>query len=279
MPVRADYSCDVEFMKLLARRQDVDVTRAALELAHDAYPNLEFNDVFAWIDDRVAELTAPVARAWSELGALSEVTRVLADEYGLRGDASCFDDADASYLHRAIVTRHGLPITLSLLYMAVANRLGIDLSGVATPKHFLTRCDTSEEPLFLDAFAGDRIMTERECRKWLQNAIGVSPDQIRVYLKPASPRSIILRMLNNLKLLHVRHENWDGAWLAQHRLTALQPASYQERRDFAVITLKAHRPGQAIELLQSCLRMCPRSESEMLERHIDVAHAQLACWN
>jgi regulator of sirC expression with transglutaminase-like and TPR domain len=279
MPIGTDYSCDIEFMKLLARRQDVDVVRAALELARDTYPNLEYDNVFRWIDDRVAELIAPVARAWSERGALGEVTRVLSDEWGLHGDEACFDSADGSYLHRVIETRRGIPISLSLLYMAIANRLGIELEGVAAPRKFLTRYDTPEGPLFLDAFAGDRVMTLKECSLWLQSAADVPPAQVRSHLKPATSRTIIIRMLNNLKALHVRQENWDAAWLAQHRLTALQPATYQERRDFAIITLKAQRPGQAIELLQSCLKTCPSNESEMLERQIDTAQAQLACWN
>jgi regulator of sirC expression with transglutaminase-like and TPR domain len=279
MPVGTDYSCDIEFMKLLARRQDVDVIRAALELSRDTYPDLEYDNVFRWIDDRVAELTAPVARAWSERGALGEVTRVLAEEWGLRGDAACFENADGSYLHRVIDTRRGIPISLSLLYMAVTNRLGIELEGVAAPRNFLTRYETPEGPLFLDAFAGDKVMTLQECSHWLQGVAGVPSAQVRSYLKPATPRTIIIRMLNNLKALHLRQENWDAAWLAQHRLAALHPASYQERRDFAIITLKAERPGQAIELLQSCLKNCPSDESEMLERQIDTAQAQLACWN
>lgn len=279
MPCEADYACDIEFMKLLAHRQDVDVARAALELARDAYPHLDFHAVFSWIDDRSEELAAPVARAWSARDALKELARSIGEFHGIYGDRAAYDRPDSSYLHQVIGTKRGIPISLSILYMAIAGKLGIELEGVAAPKHFLTRYESSEGPVFLDPFARGRIMALDECSRWLRSVAGVPLEQVRSFLKPASPRAIIVRMLNNLKALHIRQKGWQAAWVVQHRLTALQPASYQERRDLAVITLRAQRPGQAIELLQSCLKVCPDSETRLLTQHISAAEMQLSRWN
>jgi len=102
---------------------------------------------------------------------------------------------------------------------------------------------------------------------------------VRSSLKPAGSRTIVIRMLNNLKALYVRQENWPAAWMVQHRLTALAPCSYQERRDLALISLRANRPGHAIDLLHSCLRTCPTDEKPALERHLQEASSQLCRWN
>jgi regulator of sirC expression with transglutaminase-like and TPR domain len=86
-------------------------------------------------------------------------------------------------------------------------------------------------------------------------------------------------MLNNLKVLYARQSNWSAAWMVQHRLTALQPSSYCERRDLALISLHANRPGPALDLLRSCLRNCPEDEKPTLEHHLQEASSQICRWN
>ena len=195
------------------------------------------------------------------------------------GDAGCYEKAESSFLNRVIETGRGLPITLSILYMAVAERVGIELRGVSAPKHFLTRYESVEGTLFIDPFASGRIVSHRECMRWLCEISGLRKSDVRASLKPAGPRSIVLRMLNNLKCLYVRQENWTAAWVVQHRLAALVPCSYQERRDLALISIRANRPGHAIDLLRSCLRTCPNQEKPALELHLQEANSQLCRWN
>ena len=274
-----DFSCDTEFTKLLARRSDIDLPCVALELARDAYPDLDFSKTFEWLEARAEELSRPIARAQSELVALQELTQCLAETHGLHGDIKAYGRADSSYLQRVIQTKCGIPISLSVLYMAVARLLHIELKGVCAPMHFITRCDTTEGPLFLDAFSGGRILNHDECLEWLGNLTHSSEAQIRANLKPAEARSIVIRMLNNLKTLYSRHDSWDAAWRVQRRLAALQPDSYRERRDLGVIALRSKRPGQAFELLLSCLKTCPDDQKAVLQRNVDDARNQIARWN
>lgn len=279
MASESDYTCDGEFLKLLTRRPDVDLTIAALELARDAYPGLDFRPTLAWIEARAEQLAGPVARARTELDALQEFGRVIAEEHGICGDRESYDRADSSYLNRVIETRRGIPITLSLLYMAVARRLGMDLKGVGAPMHFLTRYESVEGPLFIDAYAGGRILTPLQCKKWLHEISKLTGPALAAALKPAGPRAILLRMLNNLKALYLDQENWAAAWNVQHRLAVLAPASYKHRRDLALISLRANRPGHALDLLRSCLRTCPSDERELLQVHLHDASSQLSQWN
>ena len=279
MSVDPHYACDSEFVKLLSRRSDVDLALAALELARDAYPDLDVRRTLDWIAARGGELVAPVARTSGETDALMVLSEGLVEGYGLFGTPDAFEHADSSFLHRVIETGRGIPISLSLLYCAVAKMAGLDLRPVAAPMHFLCRYESLEGPLYVDAFSRGRILTERECLKWLGQITGQSPGLLRKSLDEASPRKVVLRMLNNLKALYTRQENWSAAWTVQHRLTALQPAAYQERHDLALISMRADRPGQAIEMLESCMQACPSSEKPQLKRQLAEAYSRQSLLN
>ena len=279
MPVNGHYDCDCEFFKLLTRRCDVDLTTVALELARDAYPHLNFRPTLDWCDARAEDLSGPVARAKSEHDVLAELGRCLAQENGIFGDKQSYERTDGSYLHRVIETKRGIPISLSLLYMAVGERLGLDLKGVSAPMHFLARYESVDGPLFIDAFSCGRVMTYKECKTWLADLTGLPRDGLRSALRPVDARTVVIRMLNNLKALYLNQQSWLAAWKVQHRLAALQPASYQERRDLALISLYAERPGPAVDLLNSCLRTCPDAEREMLEQHLQQARTNVCRWN
>jgi regulator of sirC expression with transglutaminase-like and TPR domain len=275
-----DFSADTEFLKLLSRQEDqVNLTTAALELARDAYPDLSFATVLSWIEDRAAELRGPMTRAGSDEAILGELSECLALHHGIVGSREIFEQADGSFLNRVIEQKTGIPISLSVLYMAVAKAAGIDLLGVGAPGHFLTRYETFDTPLFVDAYAGGTILTYAECAQRLETTQGVPHDEVRQAIEPVGPRLIIIRMLNNLKTLYAKQGEWQACWKVQHRLLALQPSLYGQRRDWGVISLKAGRPGPALEMLEACLKTCPAEDKDFLEQQKIAAHGKLAQWN
>jgi regulator of sirC expression with transglutaminase-like and TPR domain len=273
------YECDGEFHKLMMRRSDVDLTVAALELARDVYPGLDFDPTLDWIASRAAELAGSVARAKTDAAALQSLSRCLGTTHGLLGECAVWKTPDGSCLNRVVETGRGIPISLSLLYMAVARRVGIDLKGVAAPGHFLCRYETSHGPLFVDAYEGGRVLTLEQVVPWLCRKANRPPYQVQASLGEASPRTIIIRMLNNLKAVHAGNHNWQQAWMVQHRLTALQPCVYEERRDLAILSVRANQHGSAIDLLESCLKTCPQEDRELLELSLAEANTQLSRWN
>lgn len=274
-----DFSADVEFSKLLVRDSDVDLTILALEIARDADPRLEFENTLDWIAARGEELSGRAAAAWSDADSLRALGALMSETYGLRGDENAYGHAESSYLPSVIACKRGIPISLSILYMAVAQAAGLELRGVAAPQHFLTRLDTVEGPLFADAFNGGQVMTKSECLEFLNELTGMPASELMPCLKPASPRTIVIRMLNNLKVLHAKQEHWPEAWQIQERLVALKPSSFDERRDLAFVALRCERSQQALEMLEDCLSECPDNQTPMLEQHIEEAKRQLARWN
>lgn len=274
-----DFERDTEFRKLLGRQSDVDLTTAALELARDADPKLEFAPVWDWIGARARELSGPLARAASDESLVGEFGRCLAEKHGITGSRESYERADGSFLNRVIENREGIPISLSVLYMAVAERAGLTLQGVSAPAHFLTRYETADEILFIDAFAGGQVISLKDCVARVQSSTGVPREVAMSALEPVGPRQIIIRMLNNLKALYANQSNWSALWTVQHRLLALQPSVYSERRDWGVASLKAGKAGPAIDMLKACLECCPADEKPALEQQIDQAKRQLARWN
>src|SRR5260221_3093973 len=120
-----DFSADTEFLKLLGRQEDqVNLTAAALELARDAYPDLLFEPTFSWIEGRAAELRGPMTRAGSDEAILGELSACLALTHGIVGSSEIFEHADGSFLNRVIEQKTGIPISLSVLYMAGAQAGG-----------------------------------------------------------------------------------------------------------------------------------------------------------
>lgn len=279
MTVGEEFSQDSEFAKLLSRRRDVNLVVAALEIARDAQPQLDFSHTLEWIARRGEELRGPVAKARNERHALKELARCLSGMHGLHGDRNAFDEPASSYVNRVIETGVGIPISLSVVYMAVADAAGIELAGVATPMHFLTRFDSVDGPLFVDAFHAGQILKYHDCVTWLESISGLDDAQVLQSLEPATPREIILRMLNNLKALHLKHEDWQQVWRVQQRLTALMPGSYQHQRDLALVAIKSNRPGIAIDLLEDCLSVCDAEEKALLLTHLQAAERMLAGWN
>ena len=279
MSFAQQYAADVEFCKLLTRAHEVNLTIAALELARDFCPGLEFDPDLDWIGSRAGELAGPLAKAKSDRELLSQLSNCLAGNYGITGQQESYESADGSFLNRVIELKTGIPISLSLLYMAVSNEAGLPLYGVSSPGHFLTRYEGTEGVWFVDAFHGGRILTLAETLTRVEETSGLAPEVAYSTLEKASARTTIIRMLNNLKALFSRQEEWKSAFLVQSRLTALQPASYNERRDLAVLTLHARQPGRAIDLLETCLEVCPRDERPLLQQKLAEARRQCALCN
>lgn len=280
MPLEPDYTSETQFSNLLKRADSIDLQRVALEIARDEYPELDVEQYLRWFDDVAATLKPLVSTCPTELDVLKLICGELVENRGFTGNSEAFRDTRCSYLNRVIDTGRGLPITLSIVYMGVAQRLGIDLHGVASPMHFVCQLQTFQGSVYLDAFTNGRILTEEECLDWLKRVSELPEDVIRRSLVPTDSRLIVMRMLNNLKSLYAQHENWKSLWKVQHRLSVIQPGNWQEQRDLGMVSLQAGRPGFAVEVLNRCLQTCnDQHERQAMEHAIDQARSLLAGMN
>ncbi|MDA1164472.1 MAG: transglutaminase-like domain-containing protein [Planctomycetota bacterium] len=278
MNSEVDFTRDEHFQKLLARRP-CNLTLVNLEIARDAFPELDFAETLDWFDHRRQELSAHFRGMHSEQEQLEVLGRSIAIDHEISGSESAYRTADGSFLNRVIETGEGIPISLSLLYMEVASRLGLTIHGVSSPMHFLVMAETVAGPVYLDGYSDGRLMTEHEAVDWLSDLTRQERSQILRSLKPADDRTIVRRMLNNLRTHYAGSSNWPAAWLVQNRLLALDPGNYGERRDLALIALRAQYSATAARLLKSLLKSCPDEDRKLLNDQLDAAQRDIPRWN
>jgi len=273
------FADDTQFLRLVSREADVDLVVAALEIARDEQPDLEFAPTLEMLRSTVASLTRSVALAGDDFNELSLLISHLTEQLNLRGDEECYHEREASYLNCVMDSGRGLPITLSVVYIAIASELGIPLEGIAAPSHFITRLNSDSGIYYVDPFRRGLVMDEVECVEWLHEITELPTADIYPTLKPVSDRNIILRMLNNLKALFGSNEQWVSAWRVQRRLALLKPGSWRERRDLAILTLRAGRPGEASRLLENCIHVCAAQERPVLQHHLKEAKKRIPLYN
>ncbi|HWE02355.1 MAG TPA: transglutaminase-like domain-containing protein [Tepidisphaeraceae bacterium] len=129
---------------------------------------------------------------------LAHLHEFLFDELGLVGNSEDYYSPANSYLPAVLKTRKGLPITLSLVYKLIAERLGIRCWGVGLPGHFMIGVETDGAPMLVDAFAGGRVLTADEAHSRLQEMFGAEMQWSEELLRPASNRHWLTRILQNL---------------------------------------------------------------------------------
>jgi regulator of sirC expression with transglutaminase-like and TPR domain len=152
---------------------------------------------------------------------------MLFGELGFRGNTDDYYDPRNSFLAEVLTRKVGIPISLSVLYLEVARRLGIPAAGVAFPGHFLVRVDDARETLILDPFGGGAALDRSALEALLARASGPDARLDEVSLAPASKRAILIRMLNNLAGIYGRAGDSFQSLEVLERIAVLDPSDTQ----------------------------------------------------
>ena len=263
---------------LLAQPDEaIDLARAALSLATLADPALDPRPSLHALDALAEGLRDRLgAGVRADAAALGHY---LGHARGFTGNLEHYYDPSNSYLNVVLERGAGLPITLSVIYMEVGRRVGLTVHGIGFPAHFIVGVPERSGMHYLDPFRGGQRLDRDDLVAQLRQTYGRGASLDARMLQPTAKPAIIVRMLNNLKTVYAKQGQWRPCWRVQHRLLALQPAAYNERRDWAVISLKAGRAGPAMEMLERCLATCPPDEREFLQKQRLEAQGKLAQWN
>jgi regulator of sirC expression with transglutaminase-like and TPR domain len=197
-------------------------------IARYGKPSIDIDYYKSFLDDYAAVLRNRIAKRSSPLEVLNECNYLFFEEFKYRGNQTKFMDPENSYIHRVIERKSGIPISLAVLYLLVVDtRLKLPFSGASAPGHFLIRYDGlsthgSAEPLFVDAFNGGVILRERDIKRYLDTS-GLPFN--RAFLDPATPRSILLRMIRNLIIVFNEHGDAVGRAAFERFMRILAPDS------------------------------------------------------
>ncbi|MEW4567454.1 transglutaminase-like domain-containing protein [Tautonia sp. JC769] len=243
-----------EFLRLLQGDPRADLTRIALEIARDARPGLEFAPWLRRLDDLAARARLRVSNEAPTLAVLHQINWVLYVEEGFSGNEEDYFDPSNSYLNEVLERRTGIPISMGLVYRAVAERLGLSLHGVNLPAHFVLRADHAPAgPIFIDPFHGGRLLDRDACRELIASRIGRPVELADEQFLPMTPAAIVARMLRNLRAIHLQGGEAAPAFHVLRRLAALEPGEGEHRRDLGIVALGIDRLEDGIEQLSAYL--------------------------
>ncbi len=193
-----------EFRRLAGGEAPVDLARIALEIAADAYPALDIEAYLARIAGLAERVRPRYRRGASARDILGQINWVLFVEEELRGNEEEYYDPRNSYLNEVLDRRLGIPISLSVLYRAVAEPLGLSVAGANLPAHFMLRVDDGDQTWFVDAFRSGAVMSREACRRRLSEILQQPVDLTDEMTAPCPVATVVTRMLRNLKAIHLR---------------------------------------------------------------------------
>jgi regulator of sirC expression with transglutaminase-like and TPR domain len=258
---------------------EIDLGLAALRLALSEYPWLDLERSLAEID-RLALRAAAHATGSDDAGLMEGLDLALFEEAGYRGNVSSYYDPRNSYLNDVIERRIGIPITLSILYMEVGRRIGLNLMGIGLPGHFLVGHRVNGELMLVDPFSEGAKVDREECERLVDEAFGGINGFHEDMLAPVSNRHILVRMLTNLKGIYARADDLRRAVRAMDRILQLEPTHVGELRDRGIALLQLNEPRRAIRDLEAYLATQPGSgDQEQVLNAVLLARKTLAGWN
>lgn len=249
--------------------KEPDLEVGALLVARDAYPGLVVEAHLAALDDLSRAL---VGRGVAELPT-EEAARTLAchvyERHGFRGNEDDYGDPRNSYLNDVLQRKLGIPITLALVLLAVARRIGVAAQGVSFPGHFLVRFERPRGgPLVVDPFYGGRALSLDDLGRLLRRAAGATTKLQVDHLKPATSRAILVRMLQNLKASYVARGDLPRALVAAARVVTLLPREAWALRDRALLQAQLGATAGARADLERYLELAPEASDVAAVRHM-----------
>ncbi|HXV82897.1 MAG TPA: tetratricopeptide repeat protein [Candidatus Binatia bacterium] len=238
---------------------DIDLGRAALAMAASDYPHLDIEGYLSRIDELAATAAARLGAEADAYRSLAALNYVLFKEQGFRGNREHYFDPRNSFLNEVLDRKTGIPISLSVLYMEVAQKIGVTLQGVGFPGHFLVKFLKDHEEIVVDPFNQGEVVSREGLEAMLDRLYGGKMPFDPILLQPVSKKQILRRMLNNLKLIYVRQNDWRKGLSVAERLVVLDPASGEDIRDRGLIYLQLECFKQAQEDLETYLRLVPHA--------------------
>jgi len=228
--------------------------------------------------DRVLQSYADTVRARvrgdQPQAVLAHLHNFLFDEQGFKGNADDYYNPINSYLPAVLKNKTGLPITLSLIYKIVAERLGLKCWGVGLPGHFLVAVDVDAAPMLVDPFSGGRILTPDEAQDHIKETFGEELEWNEDLLEPVTNLHWLTRMLQNL--LHIFGATRQYADLAAmlEMEMLLWPKQNHLQRDLALVLARIGLSQPASQWLDHYLRTNPDDPQKGdLEQLLEVLSA------
>jgi regulator of sirC expression with transglutaminase-like and TPR domain len=238
----------------------IDVARGALAIAQHEYPQLDIDAYVHHLDATAERLKRRLPADAGRAHVIAMLNHYLFNELGYVANRQSYYDPRNSFLNDVIERRTGIPITLSIVYMEVARRLGLSLVGISFPGHFMVKCVTDQGVIVLDPYNNGTSLSENELRERLAQVTSADWAQrapLGTLLKAATRKEILVRLARNLKGVYTEAGSLEKAITIINLILVMIPDSPQELRDRGVLYHKLECFRSALSDLQRFMTLEP----------------------
>ncbi len=248
----------------------IDLGRAALAIARQEYPDLKIDDYLSQLDGLGQVVELRIGDERNPYRIIAALNTVLFKELGFQGNRSEYYDPKNSFLNDVITRKKGIPISLSVVYMEVARRVGLSLEGIGFPGHFLVKYDDGDVEILIDVFNGGEIRAREDLDRMLQQLYRGQVSYQPGFVAALGKRDILRRMLNNLKWIYLERGEPLKTLSVLDQLVILDPSAASEIRDRGLLYITLECYAQALDDLESYLRLTPGAEdAAMIKAQIE----------
>jgi regulator of sirC expression with transglutaminase-like and TPR domain len=264
------------FIKMVSRKEEeVELAKASLLVAREEYPDLDVEKYLKKFELMADEIKRRIRHNSDPHFLISEINSYLFIEEGFRGNEDDYYDPRNSFLNDVLDRKTGIPITLSVLYMDIANRLGLPLLGVGFPGHFIVKYSGLGEEILIDPFNKGRILSYKDCKEILNRIYGGRMHFQREFLEPVTKKQILIRMLHNLKGIYLNSKNYLKALSIVDTILLIDPGAVYEIRDRGLLYYNLECFTQALSDLEEYLRHVPKAQDAEIIRGYTTSLKQL----
>jgi regulator of sirC expression with transglutaminase-like and TPR domain len=244
------------FARLIAQPEaDIDLARGALTIAADGRPELDPAPTLTALDELAERVRLRLDVGDAETHVIDRLQDVLFRESGFRGPTAAeYHEPFVSLLDVVVARRVGLPISLAIVELEVAWRIGLGLVGIGLPGHFIVGAPGG---VLLDPTGDGRRLTPDDCQALMRRSIG---DGILFHsgmLRPNGKREILARVLRNLRSAHLAARDWPAALGVVELLAVTEPTDPDHGRDRGLLLGRMGRFNDAVVALDRYLRERP----------------------
>ncbi|MBF2026784.1 MAG: tetratricopeptide repeat protein [Oscillatoriales cyanobacterium C42_A2020_001] len=236
---------------------EMSLDRAALYVALEEYPALDVEAYLKMLDDMAASVEKQIPRNAPTYEVIDAISDRLFHQLGYMGTTMHFSNPIAIHFNDVLDRRVGVPITLSLVYLAIARRVGLPMVGIGFPGHFLIR---PEDPTFdgwVDPFYRGAILTRQDCQFRLLEIFRQPVELKDEYLQPLPSRQVLARLLTTLKMAYLNGGNPRKALVATERILLLFPDRADEWRDRGMLNYQLNHFSEARQDFTRYLKLVP----------------------
>jgi len=252
----------------IAGRPDplLDLVEASLVIALEENPALDVDRHLCEVESWSEAVRGRLEGSRDIARIVDTINRLLYDEEGFHGENDDYYDPRSALLSEALERHAGLPITLSILYIELSRRAGVEAAGISLPGRFLVKFSGAFGVIIVDPFDGGRVLSTRELQKILDELFGGGVRLREHHTRSFSRREILARELAQLKAAYLAQHDLPRAAASMDRLLILDDRDAYEVRDRAALAMQMHAYRQAIELFERYITLTPSADDHLRVR-------------